>query len=219
MDSYAFRDCTQSLLYDLFGLQAIRSSTVLDDWLQSEIDISEKEVMILEEYQERLLLNRNTWNEQELAMSFIGPVLSLVNFTEPYRFNLFSQRRIKANVPSLQGSDIELGGEPDGLIATGYFDPKVPMFAFTEYKRQLEPDGDPIGQTLAAMLVGQELDMIVKPLYGAYVVGHDWYFLVLEGKNYTISQDFSALTDGIFDIYRILKRLKQIIIGLTPAPV
>jgi len=218
MDSYTFRDCTQSLLYDLFGLQAIRSSPTLDDWLKSEIAVSEKEIMILEEYQERLLLNRNTWNEQELAMSFIGPVLSLVNFTEPYRFNLFSQRRIKTQVASLQGADIELSGEPDGLIATGYFDPKVPMFAFTEYKRQLEPDGDPIGQTLAAMLVGQTLDPTEKPLYGAYVVGHDWYFLVLEGKRYTISQDFSAITESIIDIFRILKGLRGIVTELTPAP-
>lgn len=196
MDSYAFRDCTQSLLYDLFGLQATHSSPVLENWLKSDIALSDKEVMILEEYQERLLLNRNTWNEQELAMSFIGPILSLVNFTEPYRFNLFSQRRIKAHVPSLQGGEIELSGEPDGLIATGYFEPKVPMFAFTEYKRQLEPDGDPIGQTLAAMLVGQALDQIEKPLYGAYVVGHDWYFLVLEKNRYTISAPLCALCNA-----------------------
>jgi len=49
--------------------------------------------------------------------------------------------------------DIELSGEPDGIIATGFREPEIPpMPAFTEYKRQLDPNGDLVGQTLAAML-------------------------------------------------------------------
>jgi len=211
------RDCKLGDLDDLFGLQSIRSNSTLDEWLESEVEISETERLILREFQERLLINRDGWNEQELAMGFIGPVLSLANFTEPYRFNLFSQRRIKAIIPGLE-EDVELSGEPDGMIATGYRTPKVPMFAFTEYKRLLESEGDPAGQTVAAMLVGQRLDSRPKPLYGSYVIGHDWYFLVLEGKRYTISLDFSALTAEIFDIFRILKALKLIILDLVPSP-
>jgi hypothetical protein len=37
----------------------------------------------------------------------------------------------------------------------------------------------------------------------------------LEGKQYAISQDYSALTADIFAIFRILKALKQIVIELT----
>lgn len=65
------------------------------------------------------------------------------------------------------------------------------------------------------MLVGQSLDERPKPLYGCYVVGHDWRFMALEDKQYAISQDFSAITDGIFDIFRILKALKLIVVKLT----
>jgi len=176
MKKYAFRDCKLDILDDLFGLQATFSNPTLDKWLQSKVEISDTEQLILRKFQANLLLNRDGWNEQELAMGFIGPVLSLADSTEPYRFNLFSQRRIQAIIPGQQ-ADVELSGEPDGMIATGYRTPKVPMFAFTEYKRQLEPDGDPAGQTLAAMLVAQRLDPRPKPLYGAYVVGHNWYFL------------------------------------------
>jgi hypothetical protein len=56
-----------------------------------------------------------------------------------------------------------------------------------------------------------------QPIYGAYVVGSDWRFMVLEDKYYTISRDYSALSNEIFDILRILKSLKAIIMDLTAA--
>jgi len=52
-------------------------------------------------------------------------------------------------------------------------------------------------------------------LYGCYVVGHYWHFLVLEGKHYTISRSYSAFSDEIFDIFQTLKALKTIIMELT----
>ena len=161
-----------------------------------------------------LILNSDAWNEQELALYFISPILGLTHFTEPYRFNLFAERRISA-VVSGHDADVGLSGEPDGLIATGYREPEVPMFAFTKYKRELDPNGDPVGQTLAAMLVGQALNGNQNPLYGAYVIGSDWHFMVLDAHHYAISRDYSALSDEIFAILRILKALKQIVMKLT----
>lgn len=214
MERYTFRQCTQSNLTDWFGLRRRFSSRVLDSWLQAKPVLSEEEKIVLKNFQELLLLNSDAWNEQELSLHFIGPVFGLARFTEPYRFNLFAERQIKAIVPSLDG-DIELSGEPDGIIATGYWEPKIPLFAFSEYKRTLDPEGDPAGQALAAMLVGQVLNKQFIPIYGCYVAGRQWYFLVLEDKHYTISPDFSASTDDIFDIFRILKALKLIIMDLT----
>lgn len=215
-DKYIFRDCTMKLLDDLFGLRRTFSSQVLDDWLIKEVPLTEQEQEMLRVFQKLLILNRDSWNEYELAMNFIGPILALANFTELYRFNLFSQRSIGAKISTVDGREVELSGEPDGIIATGYYEPEIPMFAFSEYKRLLEPKGDPAGQTLAPMLVGQTFDTSPKPFYGCYVIGHDWYFLVLEGKHYTISQNYSASTASVFDIFRILKALKQIIETLVP---
>ena len=214
MHKYYFRQCTVSKLDDLFGLRKTFASPILDQWLQAEVALSEKERGMLESFQELLILNSDAWNEQELSLHFIGPILALTHFTEPYRFNLFAERKISAIVPGGDG-DIELSGEPDGIIATGYREPKIPMFAFTEYKRELEPEGDPAGQTLAAMLVGQTLNQNQAPVYGAYVVGSDWRFMVLVDQHYTISRDYSALSDEVFAILRILKALKVIILDLT----
>ena len=218
MQQYYFRQCTATLLDRLFDLRQTFASPSLDRWLQAELDLSATEKIILANYQSLLTINRDAWNEQELALHFIGPILGLVHFTEPYRFNLFAERRISARVGSPTG-EVELSGEPDGLIATGYREPEAPFFAFTEYKRQLDPNGDPAGQTLAAMLVAQVLNQHQQAIYGAYVVGSDWRFMVLEGRHYTISRDYSAVTDELFAIFRILKALKAIVMQQTEPPV
>lgn len=216
MQKYYFRQCTLTRLDDSFGLRQVFSSAALDHWLAAELAPSSYEKDVLHHLRHLLTINAPGWNEQELALHFIGPLLSVIQFTEPYRFNLFAERRISATLPGIE-SEIELSGEPDGMIATGYREPKIPLFAFTEYKRQLDPEGDPAGQTLAAMLVGQALNGDHAPIYGAYVIGSDWRFMVLEDKHYTISRDYSALSDEIFDILRILKSLKAIIMDLTAA--
>lgn len=214
MQKFYFRQCTATLLDRTFGLRQTFSNEILENWLNAENTISEAEKTVLANYQDLLIVNQDAWNEQELALHFIGPILGLVHFTEPYRFNLFAERRIGALI-STDSGEIELSGEPDGIIATGFREPEVPFFAFTEYKRQLDPEGDPKGQTLAAMLVAQARNGHRRPVYGAYVIGSDWRFMVLTDQQYTISRDYSALSDEIFDILRILKGLKQIVIQLT----
>lgn len=210
MERLRFSDCTLTLLDKRFGLRLVLEDPLLDRWLHTSIPLTETEKDRLNELQEILALNVNGWNEQELSLQCIGPILTMVRFTEFYRFNLFAQRHIQAIV-----NDIELNGEPDTIIATGYREPEIPMFAFTEYKRQIDPQGDPAGQTLAAMLVAQALNGDHRPVYGCYVVGSDWRFMLLEGKHYLISRDYSALSDEIYDILRILKALRAIIVEMT----
>lgn len=210
MERLRFSDCTLTQLDRRFGLRPALSNPILDRWLHATIVLTETDKERLQELREILTLNVNGWNEQELALQFIGPILTMVRFTEFYRFNLFAQRHIQAVI-----NDVELNGEPDTIIATGYREPEIPMFAFTEYKRQIDPQGDPAGQTLAAMLVAQALNGDHQPVYGCYVVGSDWRFMLLDGKHYLISRDYSALSDEIYDILRILKALRAIIVDMT----
>lgn len=210
MERLRFSDCTLTLLDRKFGVRRELSNPSLDRWLQASIPLTELDKSKLRELQEMLLLNAEGWNEQELSLQFIGPVLTMVRFMEFYRFNLFAQRHIQAVI-----NEVELNGEPDTIIATGYREPEIPMFAFTEYKRQIDPQGDPAGQTLAAMIVAQALNGDKQPIYGCYVVGSDWRFMLLDGKHYLISRDYSALSDEIYDILRILKALRAIIVALT----
>lgn len=205
----SFRECTLSFLEKTFQLEEVKVLPSLDHWLSLPAALSDFERQQLIYLREVLDFNVHDWNEHELDSHFIGPLFTFVNFSSK-KFNHFAQRDLEGIV-----EEVRLFGKPDGLIASGRREPEKPFFAFQEYKRLLDPDGDPAAQALAAMLVGQQLDECQKPLYGCYVVGYDWRFMALEGKQYAISHDYSALTDDIFTIFRILKALKAMIVGFT----
>jgi len=150
MVTYSFEDCTVIKLEEWFGLRRTMSNQALEQWLQTAVELSEFERTMLQHLRQNLAQNADAWNEQELALSVIGPLFSFVQFSSLYRFNFFSQRTIGTTLTGLNG-DIKLSGEPDGIVATGYWKPETPMFAFSEYKRLKNPSGDPAGQSLAAM--------------------------------------------------------------------
>jgi len=207
MKKISFNECTLEYLEDTFGLRPKKTLASLEDWLGATMDLSAHEQQELINLKELLLENVHHWNERELSLHFIGPVFSVVHYTNvDLQINLFAERYIEATV-----KDVELSGKPDGMIASGYRSPKKPFFTFQEYKKQLDPHGDPAGQALAAMLVGQSLNEKPALVYGCYIVGRDWYFIVLEGINYAISRGYDAATEHVFDILKILKTLKVIV--------
>ncbi len=204
-----FKECKIEKLDKLFSLRPLplKRMSILQTWLNGQSEISEQErnyLLILQEYLEENVAN---WNELELAMNFIGPMFALVQFGYERKFNLFAERSLSGTVEG-----VELGGKPDGLIATGWREPEKPYFCFQEYKRDKDPDGDPQAQVLAAMLVAQEINERQFPIYGCYVRGRHWYFMALQGKEYSTSVEYSAVKPEIFDILRILKVLKRMII-------
>jgi len=204
-----FTECTLEKLDETFGLKPLplKQMSILQTWLKGTSEISEQERNYLLTLQEYLTENVLNWNEQELAMHFIGPMFALVQFGYERKFNLFAERPFSGVVEG-----VEMSGRPDGMVATGYREPKKPYFCFQEYKKDKDPDGDPAAQALAAMLVAQEVNDHQIPIYGCYVLGRYWYFMALQGKEYSISDGYAATRDDIFDILRILKVLKQMII-------
>jgi hypothetical protein len=201
--------CTLKYLDKNFKTRRVERLSSLDTWLSIITDVSDFERQVLLHYQRLLDFNVHDWNEYELDTHFIGPIFGLVDFSTP-AFNHFSQREIEAVF-----DDVLLSGRVDGMVASGFRDPEMPFFAFQEYKRTLDPNGDPAGQCLAAMLAGQTLNNDGLPLYGCYVVGDSWRFLTLESLHYATSPGYSATSDDLFDIYRILKALKQLVIERT----
>jgi hypothetical protein len=205
-----FVTCTLKYLDKTFRTKRVQGLPSLDAWLTMPADISDFERQSLLHYQRVLDFNVHDWNEYELDTHFIGPIFSLVNFSTT-DFNHFGQRDLEAVV-----DDTLLFGRVDGMVASGSREPEMPFFAFqrsvvTEYKRMTDPNGDPAGQCLAAMLVGHTLNQLALPLYGCYVVGDSWRFLTLEGRQYATSPGYSATSDDLFDIFRILKALKQLV--------
>ncbi|MCP4352962.1 MAG: hypothetical protein GY795_46520, partial [Desulfobacterales bacterium] len=85
-----FKECTLVKLDKTFGLEQIRHSHILQAWLERHADISDRERANLTDLQELLTKNVDNWNEQELAMHFIGPLFAFVNFTGK-KFNIFAE--------------------------------------------------------------------------------------------------------------------------------
>jgi len=205
-----FSDWNKEELEDTFGLRQVRNAEILDKWvkLAETFTLATFEIEYLKHIREILIDNVDNWNEVELSEYFIGPVFTFVNFSTE-KFNLFSERQFKATV-----GEYELSGEPDAVIAKGRRSPKLPYFCFHEYKKENEPKGDPAAQALAAMLAAQELNEHKFPVYGMYVVGRNWFFMFLKGKEFGITDVFSSTKDEIFDIVKMLKALKNMIIDL-----
>jgi len=205
----AFRECTLATLDKTFGLHEVTESRILQDWSDMTVDISDFERQHLHSLRRKLKLNVHDWNETELGYNFIGPVMILIDFTTE-KFNFFVERNFKGTVDG-----IEMGGRPDGMIASGFREPEKQYFCFQEYEKERDPEGDPAAQALAAMLVAQEVNEHSHPIYGGYVRGSLWSFMTLQEREYCISDPYVATRDDVFDIFRILKALRQIITDLA----
>ena len=89
MEQKNFRDCTLVFLDRTFGLRRLRKQPALTEWITTPAEILPHEETILQLYKQSLEDNVQYWNEQELSLNFIGPIFSLVNFTEPYQYGFF----------------------------------------------------------------------------------------------------------------------------------
>jgi hypothetical protein len=197
-----FREWNLGKVEDVFGLKQVRKLSILEELLAYEYQVDDYEKRYLSHLSESyVFLGGDDWNEVELENKFISPMIVFSDIANE-KYSYFLERELTFIL-----DNYELIGRVDGMIATGFRSPKVPYFCLNEYKRQTDPDGDPRGQALIAMLVAQQLNDNRKPIFGSYIIGRDWYFMVLVGKEYAISKDFSCVANEVFDIYRILKGL------------
>lgn len=197
-----FIEWTLDKIEETFGLQQVRRLPILEELLAHEYQADAYETRYLSNLSEKYLtLGGDNWNEVELENKFISPLIVFSDIANQ-KYSYFLEREL-----SITLGEYELSGKVDGMIATGFRNPKIPYFCLSEYKRQTDPNGDPTGQALIAMLVAQKLNNNQKPIFGSYIIGRDWYFMALVDNEYAISKDFSCVADEVFDIYRILKGL------------
>jgi hypothetical protein len=188
-----------------FGLQQTFTSTKLDAWLASNYPIPAEEHIVLEKLRNTAFLNIEYWNEEDLKIKFLAFILDIVQFDET-RYKGFLERTIK--VP--YNGEI-FGGIVDYVVATGKAEPRVPFFFIQEYKPQRRSGRDPLAQVLSAMVAARELNKPHKTMYGSYVIGRQWFFVVLDERTYTISAAYDITQEDILHVVMILRGMKQII--------
>lgn len=200
-------ELSEPILVDTFGLERnFKPIPLLDELLNATGELSEADSNLLFECQAELIENADSWNEEELKMQFISFVIFLARFKKPIR--TYYDREISAII-----NDIVVTSKVDMMLSKGIGELiKTPYFFLHEYKREKKYAGDPVGQMLGGMLIGQAKNTDNMPIYGCYVQGRFWFFSVLDGKQYTISKGFdSSELEDLQKIIFILKKVNLII--------
>jgi hypothetical protein len=200
-------DLLEPILVKTLGLERLFSNTALmDNWLSSTGKLNEFDTTLLKESHVKLVENADSWNEEELKMSFISIVIFLARYENPIRTYYDREMSVKIG-------EYLLLCKADMLLSKGVGEMiETPYFFLHEYKREKKYSGDPVGQMLGGMLISQAKNNNNKPMYGCYVQGRFWFFCILEGNKYVISQPYnSAKIDESHQIIIILRRMKEII--------
>jgi hypothetical protein len=193
------------------------SSKHIDKLFDVKEKLNQHDKHLLHQVRLKLVENADSWNEEELKMQFISMIMFLADFESPIR--TYYDREISETV-----GDIFIRCEADMLLSKGIGELiETPYFFLHEYKREKKYSGDPVGQMLAGMLVGQAKNNnenqnanrrnADRPMYGCYVQGRFWFFSVLEGKEYVISPSLDATDEVMAEkLVLILKNLNKIIL-------
>ena len=208
MQQKDFETWTFEEVEDVFGLIKIDDTPLILNWLKAKHQPDTVRTVLLEELRADLRSYANSWNEDELKMCFISPLIALVHYSST-EYKIFTQRNMSMAFPDLGW---ELTGRIEWLISKGKQKPKQPFFCLHEYKQENRLDSDPLGQLLAAMVVAQTANENEMPIYGCYVIGRFWFFVILTQKSYTVSLAYDATKqDELYEIFAILSEVKVII--------
>ncbi len=196
-------------LHRAFGLKRhYKNFKPLEEWLNIPTNISTTDKVLLDKLKEKAMYNIDYWNEDELKFFFIGRLVDICELDSPH-YKIFTQRSIKATI-----NDIELKGIVDFVIAKGLIKPEKPFFFLHEYKQEKTHINDPLAQLLSAMLVAQVLNEKKHPLYGCYVLGRLWFFVVLKDNEYAVSLAYDATQDDIYQIAALMREARNYILDI-----
>jgi hypothetical protein len=200
-------DLLEPTLVTTLGLERIYTNTpLLEEWLSATGELNEFDKTLITESAEKLIRNVDSWNEEELKMHFISIVIFLARYDEPIR--TYYDREMSAKI-----GEYTLLCKADMVLSKGFGDlMQTPYFFLHEYKREKKYSGDPIGQMLGGMLISQTQNNNGKPMYGCYVQGRFWFFSILEGNQYVISQPYNSINiKESVQIIMILRKMKELI--------
>ena len=211
--SKRIKQYSEAQLIDIFKLTRLvgnQSSALMQSWLDCETTLNQGEQYLFDLIFNDAYQNIDGWHEEDLKMKFICFVLRLGNLVDNDHFHAYFERTLESTI---DGHFLKV--KTDFMLAKGILDmPQIPYFHFQEYKRQTDPNGNPIAQVLEAMLIAQTLNANNQPIYGAYVIGKFWNFIVLENKTYSLSKTFDCTEhDDLVKIIAVLRKFNQLIMS------
>ncbi len=213
--SYPFGKMRYKKLKSLVNIKKIFNKAIFDKWFNTNIKLNDDVINFLKNLLDKKGELINSFNEEDLKMQFIAPILNHINFIMMDReVRFFSEESL-----SYEAENFIFNGEPDFFIASGLEIPEKPYFFIQEFKRS-EEHGNPRPQLLAELISAVELNSW-KDIKGAFIIGNTWTFVILEklGKDkyqYFVSEDFnSAKIDDLKSIYKNLLFIKAEVIRMV----
>ncbi len=191
-------------LEKLFDLKIIFEHQNFNNWFNYDISLTDEDILFLKTLleQEKNLLRH--YNEEDLKIHFISPILNRINF-KSYENEV---RDFYEEFLIYETNDFILKGITDFLVAKGLKSPKSPYFFIQEFKKSAGYS-DPEPQLLAELISAVELNQF-NQMKGAFIIGENWIFVILnrlaEHKyHYYLSRTFNA--SNINDLQSIYKNL------------
>lgn len=195
-----------------FGTRQVWEHDLMNEWSNADYELSEAEKVQIERLRLNALKNVITWNEDELKFMVISPLISLIDFGND-KYKAFTQRRLSAKI-----QDVEVSGIVDFVLSSGVQIPKHPFFFIHEYKQERKRENDPLGQVLIEMLAAQTKNDSNHPIFGAYVVGRLWFFVLLQGNEYIVNYALDItrkehLPQIVKMLFYVKKRIDEILVN------
>jgi hypothetical protein len=212
--TYTFGNISFKDLENLVSLKKKISTFAFNDWFETEIQISHEDTIFFENLIRENDFLIESYNEEELKVKFIAPILNQVKFTNiEHEIRDFYEQQL-----TYKTEKFILTGTTDFLVSKGLEYSKTPYFFIQEFKKSIKND-DPRPQLLAELISAIELNQF-KTMKGAYIVGAVWHFVILEKiathqYQYFISKLFNATNiEDLKSIYQNLLFVKHEIIHL-----
>ncbi len=210
-DESTRKNWSEGELIEVFNLNRIieEQTPLMDEWL----DVLPPQLNTAELYDFNRDLSKAKkfiagWNEEDLKMKFISTILKLSHLTDDVIVISYFDKIISATI---EGTKLTV--KSDFMLARGTLDFfTTPYFHFQEYKPYKNPSGDSMAQLLSAFLIAQEKNQNGLPMYGVDIIGKQWSFVIMEGKDYCISPAFNSVdSKDLMTIIAVLRKFKFIL--------
>ncbi len=201
-------------LKKLFDIEKNLDESIFDEWLNNKIEIDNSIKIFLKDLIDDNKSLIETYSEEDLKVNFIVPILTKIRF-KSYENKMRDFYELQLTYKT---SRFILNGTVDFVVSEGLIDSKKPYFFIQEFKRS-EEYGNPRPQLLAELISAIELNDW-KLIKGAYIIGGNWHFAILEKLDidkyqYFISQNFdSTKIEDLILIYKNLLFVKYEILTM-----
>lgn len=184
-----------------------RYTPLMQEWFEADLPtLTATEQENFDVCFQNAIKNINSWSEEDLKMRFISPVLMLGKVLEQGNFASCFDKKMAGEVENHY-----LSVKADFVIGSGLMDYMIrPYFHFQEYKPQKNPTGDPMAQILEAFLIAQTENIKDNkhiPLYGCEIIGKNWTFVIMEGKEYCVADTLVCTNKN--DLMKIIAMLRK----------